>query len=186
MFVYAEPRSKIPTLSETAKFHRRPRHQPRFACSDALSVHFMQPVYLQIFAHSSSQRSRSISFSFNHFRTLFVLTEGVPLLPSHFEHFCRNLSPFRINTSGPSRMCCKQKTYAIAKPFRCNTYKKPGWGIRYAPRRRTQIRLVAGLPRCMRAAAMAIRTRSFNLSRSSREYWEASIGSRNSTTISPG
>src|SRR5260370_23204711 len=25
-------------------------------------------------------------------------------------------------------MCCKQKTYGLAKPFRCNTYKKHGWG----------------------------------------------------------
>src|SRR6266446_6312923 len=27
-----------------------------------------------------------------------------------------------------SRTCCKQKTYAQGKPFRCNTYKKPGEG----------------------------------------------------------
>src|SRR5260370_11674669 len=31
---------------------------------------------------------------------------------------------FSCNTYGPPRKCCKQKTYALAKPFRCNTYKK--------------------------------------------------------------
>ena len=33
---------------------------------------------------------------------------------------------FRCNTSRPSRMCCKQRTCTILKPFRCNTYKKQG------------------------------------------------------------
>src|SRR5258707_8328474 len=31
---------------------------------------------------------------------------------------------FRCNTSEPSPMCCKQRTCAIPKFFRCNTYKK--------------------------------------------------------------
>src|SRR5260370_13371446 len=43
-----------------------------------------------------------------------------------FAPFWCNLSPFRINTYRNVRKCCKQKTYASAKPFRCNTYKKPG------------------------------------------------------------
>ncbi len=33
---------------------------------------------------------------------------------------------FSCNTYGPPRQCCKQKTYSLAKPFRCNTYKKHG------------------------------------------------------------
>jgi hypothetical protein len=45
-----------------------------------------------------------------------------------FAPFWCNLSPFRINTYRNVRKCCKQKTYAPAKPFRCNTYKKPGAG----------------------------------------------------------
>src|SRR5713226_550355 len=35
---------------------------------------------------------------------------------------------FRCNTYGSPRKCCKQKTYGLAKPFRCNTYKKQGEG----------------------------------------------------------
>ncbi len=31
---------------------------------------------------------------------------------------------FRCNTYTPTRMCCKQRTSTILKPFRCNTYKK--------------------------------------------------------------
>ena len=45
-----------------------------------------------------------------------------------FAPFWCNLSPFRINTYRNVRKCCKQKTYATAKPFRCNTYKKQGVG----------------------------------------------------------
>jgi len=33
---------------------------------------------------------------------------------------------FSCNTYGSPRKCCKQKTYGLAKPFRCNTYKKHG------------------------------------------------------------
>jgi hypothetical protein len=35
---------------------------------------------------------------------------------------------FKCNTCGHPRKCCKQKTYGIPKPFRCNTYKKQGVG----------------------------------------------------------
>ena len=38
-----------------------------------------------------------------------------------YSHKC-----FRCNTYGSPRKCCKQKTYGIAKLFRCNTYKKQG------------------------------------------------------------
>src|SRR5882724_9018083 len=31
---------------------------------------------------------------------------------------------FSCNTYGFPRKCCKQKTYGMAKSFRCNTYKK--------------------------------------------------------------
>src|SRR5260370_394742 len=36
---------------------------------------------------------------------------------------------FSCNTYGSPRKCCKQKTYGLAKPFRCNTYKKHGAGV---------------------------------------------------------
>ena len=35
---------------------------------------------------------------------------------------------FSSNTYGSPRKCCKQKTYGLSKPFRCNTYKKQGVG----------------------------------------------------------
>jgi hypothetical protein len=35
---------------------------------------------------------------------------------------------FICNTYASPRKCCKQKTYGLAKPFRCNTYKKHGGG----------------------------------------------------------
>ena len=35
---------------------------------------------------------------------------------------------FSCNIYGSPRKCCKQKTYGLAKPFRCNTYKKQGGG----------------------------------------------------------
>src|SRR5216684_5865696 len=38
------------------------------------------------------------------------------------------LKSFICNTYVPPRKCCKQKTYAQANPFRCNTYKKHGRG----------------------------------------------------------
>jgi hypothetical protein len=35
---------------------------------------------------------------------------------------------FSCNTCGSPRKYCKEKTYGEANPFKCNTYKKPGWG----------------------------------------------------------
>src|SRR5712664_4960428 len=71
-------------------------------------------------------------------RSLF---DGWPERP--FPYVVTSLLPFSLflksfsrNTYGPPRKCCKQKTYGLAKPFRCNTYKKhggggsPGTGIR--------------------------------------------------------
>src|SRR5712692_2346869 len=36
------------------------------------------------------------------------------------------LKSFSCNTYGTPRKCCKQRAYGLAKPFRCNTYKKHG------------------------------------------------------------
>ncbi len=41
-------------------------------------------------------------------------------------HYC--FKSFSCNTYGSPRKCCKQKTYDLAKPFRCNIYKKHGGG----------------------------------------------------------
>src|SRR5205807_2638217 len=42
---------------------------------------------------------------------------------------------FICNIYEPPRKCCKQKTYAQPKPFRCNIYAKPGGGGRVIGRR---------------------------------------------------
>src|SRR5713226_7905132 len=52
---------------------------------------------------------------------VFLLTDHSPLITAHY---C--FKSFSCNTYGSSRKCCKQKTYGLVKPFRCNTYKKPG------------------------------------------------------------
>ena len=41
-------------------------------------------------------------------------------------HYC--FKSFSCNTYESPPKCCKQKTYGLAKPFRCNTYKKQGVG----------------------------------------------------------
>jgi len=50
-------------------------------------------------------------------------TDHCPLTTAH-----HSFKSFSCNTYESPRKCCKQKTYAPAKPFRCNTYKKPGVG----------------------------------------------------------
>jgi hypothetical protein len=59
----------------------------------------------------------SLQFSF----LVFLLTDHCPLITAHS---C--FKSLRCNTYEPPRKCCKQKTYAPANPFRCNTYKKQG------------------------------------------------------------
>src|SRR6266404_2230695 len=73
------------------------------------------------------------------FSRVFVYTEPRPSLPilsgsanqdlrrpSCPHHFPCLSKFFRINTYETSRKCCKQMTYRISKPFRCNTYKRQG------------------------------------------------------------
>jgi hypothetical protein len=51
------------------------------------------------------------------------------LVGMEFSRSCPKGKSFSCNTYGFPRKCCKQKTYQITKPFRCNTYKKPGGGV---------------------------------------------------------
>ena len=116
MFVDTEPRS--------ATLHQRLDHQPTLGCSDALSFLLMQTSYFQLLACSSTQRPRSISFSFNHFRTLFIATEGVPHLPiPHTRRRCTSLSPLDATPMDVSASVANKRLNVLAKPFRCNTYK---------------------------------------------------------------
>src|SRR5216684_2897839 len=52
---------------------------------------------------------------------------------------------FSCNTYGFPRKCCKQKTYGMAKSFRCNTYKKQG-GPRPSTFRRPALRTLRPSP----------------------------------------
>jgi RHS repeat-associated protein len=51
------------------------------------------------------------------------LNDHRPLTAPHYR-----FKSFSCNTYGSAHKCCKQKTYAPAKLFRCNTYKKHGGG----------------------------------------------------------
>ena len=57
---------------------------------------------------------------------------GRPFPQAEVGLFCTILvqsKSFRCNTSEPPPMCCKQRTCATPKSFRCNIYKKHrGWG----------------------------------------------------------
>src|SRR5882762_5368839 len=80
-------------------------------------------------------------------------------------HYC--FKSFSCNTYRFPRKCCKQKTYGLAKPFRCTTYKKHGGGgklllTRHAtrhvyPERPSEVQnlsltfQLSNLPRCKRS-----------------------------------
>ena len=65
---------------------------------------------------------------------IISFTDPHPLTPSESYRFKNSagrvyspcLNPFSRNIYGSPRKCCKQKTYGLAKPFTCNTYKKHG------------------------------------------------------------
>src|SRR6266481_82503 len=116
---------RINTYEKQAGWGRAALPKPPFLSSASRN----ELVCFQALAHSFLRRRSANSFHCNNFRTLSIATEGVPSLHSNFAQLLCNLSLFRINTYGPPRKCCKQKTYAMAKPFRCNTYKKPGVGL---------------------------------------------------------
>ena len=119
MFVDTEPRS--------ATLHQRLDHQPTFARSDALSVLFMQAIYFQLLACSSTQRPRSISFSFNHFRTLFIATEGVPHLPiPHTRRRCTSLSPLDATPMDLPASVAKKRLTPKLSPLDATFTKKAG------------------------------------------------------------
>jgi len=43
-----------------------------------------------------------------------------------FSRSCPKGKSFSCNTHASPHKCCKQKTYAVVKPFGCNTYRKHG------------------------------------------------------------
>src|SRR5260370_40291907 len=62
-----------------AKLHLRRGPNAAPASISPVSFAFVQPLCFQTLTHPLSRRARRISFSSNHFRTLFIATEGVPL-----------------------------------------------------------------------------------------------------------
>src|SRR5438105_5794108 len=66
---------------------------------------------------------QTVRFSF------FIQTLNFQLLTFNLPPSLPPLSPLSATLMGSPRMCCKQKTYSKAKPFRCNIYAKPGVGV---------------------------------------------------------
>jgi len=64
----------------------------------------------------STAYALDLSLSFN------IQLSTFSFQPSHFS------KSFSSNTYRPPRKCCRQRTYTLVKPFRCNTYKKHGGG----------------------------------------------------------
>src|SRR5260370_42545060 len=91
--------------------------QPELCRFNVSSVGLIQGIPFQTVTHSLARRPAAIPFSINHCRTLFVLTEGVPSLHSNLSQLWCNLSPFRINTYGPPRKCCKQRLTLQLNPL---------------------------------------------------------------------
>src|SRR5260370_25530353 len=104
MVACAEPRSKIPTLSEGVAQH------PRRPLVSFLGL-----------ARTYIEQTRGISHSPS---PLLLTTDDCPPVSDYYW-----IKSFRCNTYRSPRKCCKQKTYCLAKPFRCNTYKKHGAGV---------------------------------------------------------
>jgi hypothetical protein len=52
------------------------------------------------------------------------------ILRSYLLANSRPRKSFSCNTYGSPRKCYKQKAYGKANFFKCNTYKKQGWGPR--------------------------------------------------------
>ena len=61
-----------------AELHQRLDHEPALPPLNLFSVRLIQTICFQTVTHSSARRETSIPFSFNHFRTLFIVTEGIP------------------------------------------------------------------------------------------------------------
>src|SRR5437879_1240202 len=74
-----------------------------------------------VFLSTFNRRSRPC-------RDCRLSTSSAPLPHIHNSLPTPALSPLSATLMGSPRMCCKQKTYSKAKPFRCNIYAKPGGG----------------------------------------------------------
>jgi hypothetical protein len=143
VFVRTEPRPSVPILSGSASLW--PRLDPQAALPRLVifSVPFIQPLYFQTVTHSFVRRTTCISFSFNHFRTLSITTEGVggvlltchPFsqgalclrgVPSSASVFLPFLSPSLLHMDHCPPTCPEPvgvAAYYPPKLFRISTYK---------------------------------------------------------------
>jgi hypothetical protein len=64
--------------------HRLP--PPAAPSPNSFSSSMIQPHCFQTFTHFPAQRAKHISFPFNHFRTISIATEGVPLCSQFGTH----------------------------------------------------------------------------------------------------
>jgi hypothetical protein len=116
------PASPLPgtfsgTLSERVASQARLNPRPALTKTTSAPSTSVQPICFLTLTDSSAQRLVSNDFLFNHFRTLFTATGGVPhfslfvtSLPNHLLT-SSSLSPLAATFTCPSRMCCKQQTY---------------------------------------------------------------------------
>src|SRR6266851_2932372 len=61
-----------------AELHQRLDREPALSRSNVVSIRLIQAIGFQTVTHSSARRATPISFSFNHFRTLFIVTGVYP------------------------------------------------------------------------------------------------------------
>src|SRR6266481_4605997 len=131
------------------KFQQRLGHQPALPRSNVLSVRLIQAIPFHTVTHCFARRPTPISFFFNHFRTLLTATEGVPSLHFDFAQFSYSLNPLESTLIEVPATVDSEPLAQSLSLLDATLTRNRGWGIRYAPRRRTQIRLVAGLPTCI-------------------------------------
>src|SRR2546430_13309327 len=108
-------------------------------------------------------------------------TSFAPLPHVHSSLPAPALSPLSATLMGSPRMCCKQKTYRKAKPFRCNTYTKRRGSVKLLLTRKPDGLLIWGQG-CSHRHAHAL----VKMPPPFKENLEAPIGSANSPKTSTG
>jgi len=104
---------------------RPPTSAPSLNCS---FLALIQAISFQTITHYFARRPTPIPFSFNHFRTLFTATEGVPSLPSHSAQSWFNLSSLAATLmSLPASVANKRLTENL-NPLAATLTKNQGAG----------------------------------------------------------
>src|SRR5712692_6346974 len=88
------------------------------------TLHLRAFIARRIRSSENCRVSRALSCSNSHFGTHSPSDHPGLSWNGDVTYYC--FKSFSRNTYRPPRKCCKQKTYSLAKLFRCNTYKKHG------------------------------------------------------------